>query len=161
MANFVSITPSDISVAPIQNWSHDQAIDALEALCDALESALKADHQYYIAKKREARIARHVDALEAWTRVKSGVSVFSAAADKHPALLFIATQIATLLVHRLYGRTDSGVKITHIWDMAQSLPETSANNARVAEILKTVASLAVYMRDHRFEMPDVSALLIE
>ncbi|WP_417264301.1 hypothetical protein [Celeribacter sp.] len=161
MADFVTITPSGISVAPIQNWSRNQAIDALEALCDALQSALSTDYQYYIAKKRETRIARHVDALEAWARVKSGVSVFSAAADKHPALLFIATQIATLLVYRLYGRTDGDVQINHIWDMAQSVPETNEDSARVAEIVKTVVGYALYMRDNRLKMPDVSDLLIE
>ncbi|WP_417260364.1 hypothetical protein [Celeribacter sp.] len=154
-----AITPFDLSVTQISDLTFDQSIDVFEALCAAIHGALKADYQHFIAKGREARMAQHVEAIEAWARVNTCLSTFSNAAWTHPALVNMAVQLTAFFNARIHGRTHKRPNIDAMKERAAEFHDGTPQDERLAELFDDAVGYELYMRDNRLPVPDISDLL--
>lgn len=160
MDNVVSITPKGGLVTPNSNWNSEQSIDALEAVCDALLVAMTADCQYHIVKDHEARIEKHVEAFEAWARVKLCLSAFAPVALTHTTLVNVAFQLTAMLQNRLQGKKRASLNMA-VMDNAVAAFRTGATpNDRVAELIDRAGVYGLCQREDGTPRPDVSDLLI-
>ena len=153
------ITPFGCPVPPIFELTPDQAIDALEAVCDALLRAFRADYQYYIAKTSATTIECRVDAFDAWNTAKISISNFAQIKSLSSALAAASDQLSKLLQTRLSHSDDYNLNISVLLDLASSIESEPGNDPRLTDLLTDAANFSLYIRDVGLPMPDVSELL--
>ena len=144
-----------------RDLSPDQAVDALEALCDALFRGFRADFRYYVAKTPDFRMECLVEAFDAWNTVKIFVSNFQEIRSLPPALIATGDQLSKLLRSRLSGTYDPTIDSQLITKAASALKSDPSHDPRLVELLTDVSTHLLYLREAGLSVPDVSDLLNE
>lgn len=144
-----------------RDLSAEQAVDALEALCDALFRGYRADFRYYVAKTPDFRMECLVEAFDAWNTVKTSISNFQEIRSLPQDLIAAAYQLSRLLHSRLSGTYDPGMDSQLITKAANMLKSDPAHDPRRVELLEDVSAHLLYYREAGLPVPDLSDLLSE
>ena len=144
-----------------RDLSAEQAVDALEALCDALFRGYRADFRCYVASTPDIRMECLVEAFDAWNTVKTTVSNFRAIRSLPQNLIATSDQISRLLHSRLSGTYDRALDSQLIAKTAKALKSDPAHDPRLVELLADVSAHLLYYREAGLPVPDVSDLLSE
>ena len=137
----------------------DQAIDALEAACDAIFAACRADYLHGVAPTSDARMERHVQAYGAWQTAGFSTAYFSRIPSLTPAMRSVGDQLSKLLQTRLSGTYDRTMDADAISDIVKAMKTDPGHDARLAELIADVAAYLLYVGQPGVSQPDTSDLL--
>lgn len=161
MTDAARITPLGCPVPLNCDLTPEQSVDALEAVCDALHRAFRADFQHYCAKTSAMRIEGHADAYDAWHAVKVTIGNFAKIKSLSPVLVFLADQFLKLWHARLSQTDDLDLDSARIFRAVDALRIEPDHDARLAALVADAAAYVYYLRGSGLAMPDVSDLLTD
>lgn len=144
-----------------RDLSVDQAVDALEAVCDAIFRGFRADFRHFVAKTPDFRVECLVEAFDAWNTTKTSICNFQQISSLPPVLCATGDQLSKLLRSRLSESYDPTIDSKLIKNAASAMETDPHHDPRLLELLVDVSSHLLYFREVGLPMPDVSDLLSE
>ena len=153
------ITPLGRPVPPKSALTAEQSVDALEAVCDALFRAFRADYKHFCSRTSAGRVECHAEAYNAWHTVHVALTNFAAIKSLSPILVEVSNQFARLLQVRLSHTYDPTLDSKIIATAVNVQSSEPGHNPRLAELLTDAAGYILYSRDPGISLPIISDLL--